>query len=61
MTSDEFERSYCERSGITLEEYHNEFNLITLPCNCDHETCDGWAAVDNNQLSIKVHKDLYLR
>lgn len=58
MTKEDFENGYCERSEITLEEYQNYY--VTLPCNCGHETCDGWASVKNKPLSIKAHKDLYM-
>lgn len=60
MTKDEFEKRYCERSEITIDEYHNDYNLITLPCNCGDQSCDGWAAVDNRPIAIKAHKDLYM-
>jgi hypothetical protein len=56
MTKVEFEKGYCERSGISLEEY--EEDNVTLSCNCGHESCEGWAAVSNRPLSIKAHKDL---
>jgi hypothetical protein len=60
MTKEEFEKGYCERSEITIDEYHDDYNLITLPCNCGNATCEGWAAVDNRELAIKAHKDLYM-
>jgi hypothetical protein len=60
MKKEEFEKRYCERSGITIDEYHNGYNLITLPCHCGQENCEGWAAVDNRKTAIKAHKDLYL-
>lgn len=59
MTKDEFERNYCNSSGITIDEYRDVYNLITLPCNCDHNLCNGWAAVDNREIAIKAHKELY--
>jgi hypothetical protein len=59
MTKDEFEEGYCERSGITIEEYHNDCNLITLPCNCRQEGCEGWAAISNDPLSIRTHQYFY--
>jgi hypothetical protein len=55
MSKEEFEKEYCERSGITIDEYHNEYNLITLPCNCEYEDCHGWAAVTNEPLLVKCH------
>jgi hypothetical protein len=59
VTKDEFEKDYCERSGITIEEYHNEYSLITLPCNCDYEECGGWAAITNEPRLIRIHMELY--
>lgn len=59
MTKEEFEKWYCYRSGITVEEYHNDLNLITLPCNCDYEDCEGWAAITNEPRYIDIHNRLY--
>jgi hypothetical protein len=53
-----FEKEYCERSGITIEQYQKVFNMITLKCNCDEEECRGWAAVTNTPLLVKVHKEI---
>lgn len=61
MTKEEFERGYCERSEITIHEYHNDYNLITLPCTCGKDGCEGWAAVVNTPRYIKIHNDLYNR
>lgn len=55
MNKGEFEVAYCQRSDITIEEYHNEYNLITLKCNCEHKECEGWAAVINSPERIKHH------
>lgn len=59
MSKEEFEIGYCEGSEITIEEYHNEYNQITLPCNCGEEGCQGWAAVTNIPLAVKAHVELY--
>lgn len=61
LTKEEFEKGYCERSGITTEEYKNDFNLVTLPCNCIDEDCPKWAAVTNGPRYIRIHNDLYNR
>ena len=53
IDKEEFERAYCERSGITREFYNEHF--VTLPCDCDYAGCDGWACVNNDPLSIKTH------
>jgi hypothetical protein len=58
MTKEEFEKRYCERSGISKEEYDE--HEITLPCRCGENGCNGWAAVSNTPLAIKAHKDLYM-
>lgn len=50
MTKEEFEQSYCERSEITREYYNEHF--VTLPCDCDYEECEGWACVNNDEISI---------
>lgn len=58
MTKEEFEEGYCKRSGISLDEY-NKYE-ITLPCSCEDEDCEGWAAVSNNSLLIEAHKKFYM-
>jgi len=57
MIKAEFIKGYCKRSKIT-EEFFNK-HMVALTCKCDYENCKGWAAVSNNKLSIKTHKDLY--
>lgn len=59
ISKNEFEESYCKKSGITIEEYKQEFNLVTLPCKCDNEHCSGWAAVDDTPRKIKAHEQFY--
>jgi len=61
MTKEEFEKGYCERSKITIHEYHNSYNLITLRCSCGDRSCDGWAAVTNTPYFVKLHNELYNR
>jgi len=58
MTKEEFEREYCDRSGISSVLYKNR--LVTLECNCGSDTCNGWAAIGNDPLYIKIHKELYV-
>lgn len=53
MDKEEFERGYCERSGITREEYERHY--VTLPCDCDYEECEGWACVINHPVHIHAH------
>lgn len=57
ITKEEFENRYIEESEISQEFYNDEF--ITLPCTCDGEDCEGWAAISNNPLSLKGHNYLY--
>jgi len=52
-----FERKYCERSDISIDEYRKHF--VTLPCSCISPECDGWAVVNNDELSINTHNNLY--
>jgi len=42
MTREEFERYYAGNSGIPVEKLR-ELGLHAEPCDCDDETCLGWA------------------
>lgn len=44
MTKDDFISGYIKRSEVT-REFFNE-NYIAIPCDCDYENCNGWAAVE---------------
>ena len=44
MKTDEFERQYAERSGITTEELRN-LGRVVVKCECDYEGCEGWASL----------------
>lgn len=57
MTAEEFEVGYCERSGITREYYRKWF--ATMTCQCDYESCEGWAAIHNTPDMIKDQQFLY--
>lgn len=57
MNAEEFEKGFIERSEIT-QEFYSE-HMVTLPCTCNGEDCEGFAAVSNNELSIKAHNFLY--
>jgi hypothetical protein len=50
ITAEEFERQYCERSGITVEELHSMGHGV-VPCNegCDWDECEGWGIVNLEQ------------
>lgn len=57
ISKQEFEMQYCSNSGISLQEYKE--NFITLPCKCGDKNCLGWACVCDNKISIKNHIKLY--
>lgn len=57
MTKEEFEESYIIGSSISAEFYHR--HLITLPCDCGMEGCNGWAAVVNTKENIENHIFFY--
>lgn len=55
MTKEQFIEGYCRRSEITREAFDRDF--VALPCNCEQDGCNGWAAVDNDQDAIKHHME----
>ena len=58
MTKEEFEQEFCKQSEIGINYYQEHF--VTLPCRgCGYEKCNGWAAVGSDDLSIKIHQELY--
>lgn len=57
MDGEEFERDYCEQKHITTEEYRRWF--VTMPCACDYEGCQGWAAIRNDPYFIADQKEFY--
>lgn len=57
MDKQKFIDGYCERSGVTWE-WLSKYKTA-LPCQCGLELCEGWAMVSNDELSIKVHNELY--
>lgn len=56
MTKQQFIKNYCERSGITEQEFLE--TQVALPCNCSYEDCEKWAAVSNNENYIKAQNEL---
>jgi hypothetical protein len=56
MTRQEFIDAYLKRSG--MEHYRTEDGFapprgerrVAMPCDCGHETCDGWAMVRESDL-----------
>lgn len=41
MTREEFEISYAEGSGLTVEELR-ALHLVPFPCQCEADICQGW-------------------
>jgi len=58
MDAELFKNEYIKNSNIS-EKYFDE-HFIVLPCICGNEDCKGFACVSNDELSIKIHKDLYI-
>ena len=54
---EDFIKSYYKKSNIS-EKIFNE-RLVALPCNCNADNCNGWAAIANDKMSIGTHNDLY--
>lgn len=57
MTKDEFIDAYCQRSMVPRERLMAR--RVALPCGCGDESCDGWAMVSNDPLSVETHMRLY--
>lgn len=57
MSKDEFIAGYCERSGITREDF--DATEIALQCACGMSLCHGWSAVTNHPIPIRNHMELY--
>lgn len=55
ITAQEFVKGYCERSGISKDEFYE--SQVPMP---DPTSPLGWAAVSNNHLSIKAHVNINL-
>jgi len=57
MTKDEFEKSYAERSGLTVEALH-KLGLKAHPCECGAYNCPGWQMVSERQLRMMAEVGL---
>ena len=57
MTKEEFILNYCRRSDLSAQVFAR--TLVALPCTCEQEGCNGWAAVAADAQSIAVHQELY--
>ncbi len=51
MIAEEFEKGYCERSGITIEQYRKYYVVMTCDCGCDG--CEGFAKIRNTPEAIE--------
>ena len=58
MNKEQFIEYYFEGSEELKEEMLSE--MIAMPCKCHDPECKGWAMVNNNELSINAHIDLYM-
>ena len=56
LTQSEFIKSYCDKSDTT-EKQLNKLGLFAVPCECEDESCNGWAMITKENL--KSHIDLY--
>jgi len=54
---DKFIANFCSNSGISESSFHIDY--VALRCRCGKIRCTGWAVVNNNALSIKIHNELY--
>lgn len=50
ITADEFERSYAEAGGMTVDELRL-FKTVR-PCDCGDESCRGWQSMYHEQAAI---------
>lgn len=63
MTRDEFVAAYMARMERADPALNEAFlaRQIALPCDCgDAATCEGWAMVSNDPLSLAAHVELYV-
>jgi len=58
MTKQEFEKSYADKSGVTIEWLHQN-NQHAVRCNCECSNCNGWmmASIHENASSTSEIKD----
>lgn len=50
MTTEEFERQYAERSGLTVEKLR-AWGRIVAPCDCGDDMCEGWQSTTAERLA----------
>ncbi len=49
----EFEKGYIKRGKISRVQYNRWF--ITMPCVCDAQECEGWAAIEKSPVIVYDH------
>ncbi|MEL5655613.1 hypothetical protein PTT65_04155 [Serratia ureilytica] len=54
ISASDFVNGYCERTGITIDEFYE--SQVPMP---DSTSPRGWAAVSNKPMTIKAHVELY--
>jgi hypothetical protein len=54
ITKAEFIAAYCAASGVSWDDLKEK--RVALPCNCDDESCSGWAMVPNDPISTESHE-----
>ncbi|EFJ2109291.1 hypothetical protein [Escherichia coli] len=60
MSKGEFVSGYCERSGITEEEFYLHGDAV--PCDCGESCCDGWAYLSHEKIARdKKHQSKNVR
>jgi len=47
ITKEEFEQTYANNMGITIEELKDKYGFEAVPCDCDYKGCKGWQAIFN--------------
>lgn len=57
LTQTQFIKEYCDRSKITEQEL-NDLGRFAIPCDCEDESCNGWAMIGRG--SIHSHVELYI-
>lgn len=58
MTREEFEKAYEEGGGMTIEELRS-WGLVTIPCNCGEEGCEGWRMEHVMMLKAEELNEVY--
>lgn len=53
LTQEAFIAGYCKRSEMSMETYDS--NFVALPCNCEDESCTGWATIRRKPENILEH------